>query len=159
MSFDFPLSLVAYPAFDVVSSRTCSYWLLCTCQCPKRMAIFCGIWCMLPALSECMGKKLHGGSRIPSGWVHGSAKRVWVCNHLWINSFLSYLVLIDHFFLVCLWAHILWSRSMNRIQNFLLHPKENNQVEGKQVYDKDGSCTIKARKLVKQVEIEGMNKQ
>jgi hypothetical protein len=48
---------------------------------------------------------------------------------------------------------------MNRIQNFLLHPKYNNQVEGKQTYDKDGSCTIKSRKLIKQIEIEGMNNQ
>jgi hypothetical protein len=48
---------------------------------------------------------------------------------------------------------------LNRIQNFLLHPKHNSQVDGKQVYDKDGSCTIKGRKLVKQIEIEGMRKQ
>ena len=48
---------------------------------------------------------------------------------------------------------------MNRIQSFLLHPKHSSQVDGKQVYDKDGSCTIKARKLVKQIEIEGMHKQ
>jgi len=48
---------------------------------------------------------------------------------------------------------------MNRIQNFLLHPKHNSQVDGKQGYDKDGSCTIKGRKFVKQIEIEGMYKQ
>jgi hypothetical protein len=48
---------------------------------------------------------------------------------------------------------------MNRIQNFLLHPKHNSQVDGKQMYDKDGNCTIKGRKLVKQIEIEGMYKQ
>lgn len=48
---------------------------------------------------------------------------------------------------------------MNRIQNFLLHPKHNSQVDGKQVYDKDGSCNIKGRKLVKQIEIEGNNFQ
>ncbi|XP_066318117.1 uncharacterized protein [Miscanthus floridulus] len=41
-----------------------------------------------------------------------------------------------------------------KIQNFLLHPKHNSQVDGKQVYDKDVSCTIKGRKLVKQIEIE-----
>uniref|UniRef100_K3YPK3 Uncharacterized protein n=1 Tax=Setaria italica TaxID=4555 RepID=K3YPK3_SETIT len=43
-----------------------------------------------------------------------------------------------------------------KIQNFLLHPKHSSQVDGKQVYDKDGSCTIKGRKLVKQIEIEEM---
>jgi hypothetical protein len=48
---------------------------------------------------------------------------------------------------------------MNRIQNFLLHPRHSSQVDGKQVYDKDGSCTIKGRKLVKQIEIEGIRKQ
>ncbi|CAO2037558.1 unnamed protein product [Urochloa humidicola] len=45
-------------------------------------------------------------------------------------------------------------RSAFGIQNFLLHPKHISQVDGKQVYDKDGSCTIKGRKLVKQIEIE-----
>ncbi|KAG0532195.1 hypothetical protein BDA96_04G087700 [Sorghum bicolor] len=45
-------------------------------------------------------------------------------------------------------------RSAFGIQNFLLHPKHNSQVDGKQVYDKDASCTIKGRKLVKQIEIE-----
>jgi hypothetical protein len=43
---------------------------------------------------------------------------------------------------------------MNRIQNFPLHPKHSSQVDGKQVYDKDISCTIKRRKLVRQIEIE-----
>ncbi|XP_062223795.1 uncharacterized protein LOC133922457 isoform X2 [Phragmites australis] len=45
-------------------------------------------------------------------------------------------------------------RSAFGIQNFLLHPKNNSQVDGKQVYDEDGSCTVKGRKLVKQIEIE-----
>nr|CAB3449233.1 unnamed protein product [Digitaria exilis] len=45
-------------------------------------------------------------------------------------------------------------RSAFGIQNFLLHPKSSSQVDGKQVFDKDGSCTIKGRKLVKQIEIE-----
>ncbi|RLM79393.1 uncharacterized protein C2845_PM12G05810 [Panicum miliaceum] len=45
-------------------------------------------------------------------------------------------------------------RSAFGIQNFLLHPRHSSQVDGKQVYDKDGSCTIKGRKLVKQIEIE-----
>ncbi|KAL6604491.1 hypothetical protein ACP70R_042918 [Stipagrostis hirtigluma subsp. patula] len=45
-------------------------------------------------------------------------------------------------------------RSAFGIQNFLLHPKHNSQVDEKHAYDKDGSCTVKGRKLVKQVEIE-----
>ncbi|OEL33227.1 hypothetical protein BAE44_0005757 [Dichanthelium oligosanthes] len=45
-------------------------------------------------------------------------------------------------------------RSAFGIQNFLLHPKYSSQVDGKQVCDKDGSCTIKGRKLVKQIDIE-----
>lgn len=44
---------------------------------------------------------------------------------------------------------------MNRIQSFLLHPKHKSQDDGKSIYDKDGSCNMKGRKLVKQIEIEG----
>jgi hypothetical protein len=43
---------------------------------------------------------------------------------------------------------------MNRIQSFLLHPKHKSQDDGKSIYDKDGSCNMKGRKLVKQIEIE-----
>uniref|UniRef100_J3LAL3 MHD1 domain-containing protein n=1 Tax=Oryza brachyantha TaxID=4533 RepID=J3LAL3_ORYBR len=45
-------------------------------------------------------------------------------------------------------------RSAFGIQKFLLHPKHNSQDDGKGVYDKDGSCNMKGRKLVKQIEIE-----
>ncbi|KAJ1278382.1 hypothetical protein BS78_04G075200 [Paspalum vaginatum] len=45
-------------------------------------------------------------------------------------------------------------RSAFGIQNFLLHPKQSSQGNGKQLYDKDGSCPMKGRKLVKQIEIE-----
>uniref|UniRef100_A0A0D9VDD9 MHD1 domain-containing protein n=1 Tax=Leersia perrieri TaxID=77586 RepID=A0A0D9VDD9_9ORYZ len=45
-------------------------------------------------------------------------------------------------------------RSAFGIQNFLLHPKYKSQDDGKNAYDKDGNCTMKGRKLVKQIEIE-----
>ncbi|KAL5207204.1 hypothetical protein ABZP36_031639 [Zizania latifolia] len=45
-------------------------------------------------------------------------------------------------------------RSAFGIQKFLLHPKHKSQDDGKHVYDKDGSCNMKSRKLVKQIEIE-----
>jgi hypothetical protein len=48
---------------------------------------------------------------------------------------------------------------MNRIQKFLLHPRYKNQDDGKHAYDKDETCNMKARKVVKQIEIEGMNQQ
>jgi hypothetical protein len=48
---------------------------------------------------------------------------------------------------------------INRIQKFLLHPRHKNQDDGKHAYDKDETCTMKARKIVKQIEIEGMNQQ
>ncbi|BAF08121.1 Os02g0198400 [Oryza sativa Japonica Group] len=43
-----------------------------------------------------------------------------------------------------------------KIQSFLLHPKHKSQDDGKSIYDKDGSCNMKGRKLVKQIEIEEM---
>ncbi|VAI44882.1 unnamed protein product [Triticum turgidum subsp. durum] len=43
-----------------------------------------------------------------------------------------------------------------KIQKFLLHPKHKNQDDGKHTYDKDESCSMKARKLVKRIEIEEM---
>uniref|UniRef100_A0A0D3F220 Uncharacterized protein n=1 Tax=Oryza barthii TaxID=65489 RepID=A0A0D3F220_9ORYZ len=45
-------------------------------------------------------------------------------------------------------------RSAFGIQSFLLHPKHKSQDDGKSIYDKDGSCNMKGRKLVKQIEIE-----
>uniref|UniRef100_A0A0E0NB92 Uncharacterized protein n=1 Tax=Oryza rufipogon TaxID=4529 RepID=A0A0E0NB92_ORYRU len=47
-------------------------------------------------------------------------------------------------------------RSAFGIQSFLLHPKHKSQDDGKSIYDKDGSCNMKGRKLVKQIEIEEM---
>uniref|UniRef100_A0A0E0JWX7 Uncharacterized protein n=1 Tax=Oryza punctata TaxID=4537 RepID=A0A0E0JWX7_ORYPU len=47
-------------------------------------------------------------------------------------------------------------RSAFGIQFFLLHPKHKSQDDGKSFYDKDGSCNMKGRKLVKQIEIEEM---
>uniref|UniRef100_A0A453NL97 Uncharacterized protein n=1 Tax=Aegilops tauschii subsp. strangulata TaxID=200361 RepID=A0A453NL97_AEGTS len=43
-----------------------------------------------------------------------------------------------------------------KIQKFLLHPKHKNQDDGKHTYDKDESCSMKTRKLVKRIEIEEM---
>uniref|UniRef100_A0A453NM32 MHD1 domain-containing protein n=3 Tax=Aegilops tauschii subsp. strangulata TaxID=200361 RepID=A0A453NM32_AEGTS len=45
-------------------------------------------------------------------------------------------------------------RSAFGIQKFLLHPKHKNQDDGKHTYDKDESCSMKTRKLVKRIEIE-----
>uniref|UniRef100_A0ACD5YPI2 Uncharacterized protein n=1 Tax=Avena sativa TaxID=4498 RepID=A0ACD5YPI2_AVESA len=45
-------------------------------------------------------------------------------------------------------------RSAFGIQKFLLHPKYKNQDDGKQAYDKDETCSMKARKVVKQIEVE-----
>ncbi|VAI56494.1 unnamed protein product [Triticum turgidum subsp. durum] len=47
-------------------------------------------------------------------------------------------------------------RFTTKIQKFLLHPKHKNQDDGKHTYDKDESCSMKARKLVKRIEIEEM---
>ncbi|KAM0896333.1 hypothetical protein ACQ4PT_023262 [Festuca glaucescens] len=45
-------------------------------------------------------------------------------------------------------------RSAFGIQKFLLHPRHKNQDDGKHAYDKDETCTMKARKIVKQIEVE-----
>ncbi|CAM0946286.1 unnamed protein product [Alopecurus aequalis] len=45
-------------------------------------------------------------------------------------------------------------RSAFGIQKFLLHPRYKNQDDGKHTYDKDETCGMKARKVVKQIEIE-----
>ncbi|XP_024318268.1 uncharacterized protein LOC100844890 isoform X2 [Brachypodium distachyon] len=45
-------------------------------------------------------------------------------------------------------------RSAFGIQKFLLHPRYKNQDDATHAYDKDESCTMKARKLVRQIEIE-----
>uniref|UniRef100_A0A0E0CHC6 MHD1 domain-containing protein n=1 Tax=Oryza meridionalis TaxID=40149 RepID=A0A0E0CHC6_9ORYZ len=71
------------------------------------------------------------------------------------QSFVAY----DACFRICLNA---WARNCmeapeflrDECMSFLLHPKHKSQDDGKSIYDKDGSCNMKGRKLVKQIEIE-----
>uniref|UniRef100_A0A0E0CHC5 MHD1 domain-containing protein n=1 Tax=Oryza meridionalis TaxID=40149 RepID=A0A0E0CHC5_9ORYZ len=73
------------------------------------------------------------------------------------QSFVAY----DACFRICLNA---WARNCmeapeflrDECMSFLLHPKHKSQDDGKSIYDKDGSCNMKGRKLVKQIEIEEM---